>query len=47
MAGGCFIMKRLLSAHMRRAVDRVTEAIAEFWGKDFAKVYQGRRHAPA
>ena len=41
MAGVCFIMKRLLSAHMRRAVERVTEAIAEFWGKDSAKAYQG------
>jgi hypothetical protein len=42
MSGVCFIMKRLLSAHIRRAVDRVIEAIAEFWGKDSEKVYQGR-----
>ena len=43
MAGVCVIMKCLLNAHMRRAVDTVfTEAIAEFFRDGSEKVYQGR-----
>ncbi len=43
MAGVCFIMKRLLSAHMRRAVDTVLpKQSLNFFGTDSEKVYQGR-----